>query len=343
MRKNVRLAACIMGLIYCGGFQQSFAQRGIQKQVRTNAITIDTTLLNKILAKNKLAFKDGKVADYIPELSKTNAASIALSVVNSDGTIVNVGDIQQRFTIQSISKIVALMVAVLENGEQNVFDKMGYFGTDKPFNHFANLETIGKPLNPMMNAGAILTTSLIKGTGEEPFIKIRNMIRFITNNENINYSKSVFNSERETGNRNRGMFYLMRNNGLIDGDGEDKLNNYFKQCSIEITAEDLAKIGFFFANHCIRYDGNKQYNNPSLSQLVQSQMLIAGMYEFSGEYARTVGLPSKSGVGGGIAVSVPNKMGIGAYSPALDQHGNSVAAYRMIVDLVNEKSLSLFY
>jgi len=332
-----------MGLIYCGGFQQSFAQGNIQKQMRTNATTVDKTLLNKILAKNKLAFKEGKVADYIPELSKANAASIALSVVNSDGTIVSVGDIQQRFTIQSISKIVALMVAVLENGEQNVFDKMGYFGTDKPFNHFANLETIGKPLNPMMNAGAILTTSLIKGTGEEPFIKILNMIRFITNNENINYSKSVFNSERETGHRNRGMFYLMRNNGLIDGDGEDKLNNYFKQCSIEITAEDLAKIGFFFANHCIRYDGNKQYNNPSLSQLVQSQMLIAGMYEFSGEYARTVGLPSKSGVGGGIAVSVPNKMGIGAYSPALDQHGNSVAAYRMILDLVNEKSLSLFY
>ncbi len=343
MRKYARLAACIMGLIYCGGFQQSFAQGNIQKQMRTNATTVDKTLLNKILAKNKLAFKEGKVADYIPELSKANAASIALSVVNSDGTIVSVGDIQQRFTIQSISKIVALMVAVLENGEQNVFDKMGYFGTDKPFNHFANLETIGKPLNPMMNAGAILTTSLIKGTGEEPFIKILNMIRFITNNENINYSKSVFNSERETGHRNRGMFYLMRNNGFIDGDGEDKLNNYFKQCSIEITAEDLAKIGFFFANHCIRYDGNKQYNNPSLSQLVQSQMLIAGMYEFSGEYARTVGLPSKSGVGGGIAVSVPNKMGIGAYSPALDQHGNSVAAYRMILDLVNEKSLSLFY
>lgn len=344
MRKKARLAFCIMGLIYCGGFQKSFAQQGnIQKQVRTNATTIDSTLLNRILAQNKLSFKEGKVADYIPELSKANAASIALSVVNSDGTIISVGDVQQRFTIQSISKIVALMVAVLENGEQNVFDKMGYFGTDKPFNHFANLETTGKPLNPMMNAGAILTTSLIKGTGEEPFVKILNMIRFITNNENIDYSKSVFNSERETGNRNRGMFYLMRNNGLIDGEGEDKLNNYFKQCSIEITAEDLAKIGFFFANHCIRYDGNKQYSNQSLSQLIQSQMLIAGMYEFSGEYARTVGLPSKSGVGGGIAVSVPNKMGIGAYSPALDQHGNSVAAYRMILDLVNEKSLSLFY
>ena len=343
MRKNVRLVACIIGLISLGSIPVAFAQNGIQNQQGAKTAIIDKALLDRILDKNRQSFKEGKVADYIPELGKANASSIALSVVNSDGTIVSIGDVQQRFTIQSISKIVSLMVAVLENGERSIFDKMGYFGTDKPFNHFANLETSGKPLNPMMNAGAILTTSLIKGTGEEPFLKIRNMIRFITNNEKIDYSKSVFNSERETGNRNRGMFYLMRNNGLIDGEGEDKLNNYFKQCSIEITAEDLAKIGFFFANHCVRYDGNKQYNNPSLSQLVQSQMLIAGMYEFSGEYARTVGLPSKSGVGGGIAVSVPNKMGIGAYSPALDQHGNSVAAYRMILDLVKEKSLSLFY
>jgi glutaminase len=330
MRKNVRLVACVIGLICFGSVPVAFAQNGIQNQQGAKTAIIDKALLDRILDKNRQSFKEGKVADYIPELGKANASSIALSVVNSDGTIVSIGDVQQRFTIQSISKIVSLMVAVLENGERNIFDKMGYFGTDKP-------------LNPMMNAGAILTTSLIKGTGEEPFLKILNMIRFITNNEKIDYSKSVYNSERETGNRNRGMFYLMRNNGLIDGEGEDKLNNYFKQCSIEITAEDLAKIGFFFANHCVRYDGNKQYNNPSLSQLVQSQMLIAGMYEFSGEYARTVGLPSKSGVGGGIAVSVPNKMGIGAYSPALDQHGNSVAAYRMILDLVKEKSLSLFY
>jgi len=234
------------------------------------------------------------------------------------------------------------MIAVQENGEKAVFEKMGYFGTDKPFNHFGNLETMGKPLNPMMNAGAILTTALIKGNGEEPFAKILKMIRFITNNEQIDYSHAVYHSERETGHRNRGMFYIMRNSGLIDGEGEEKLNNYFRQCSIEITVEDLAKIGYFFANHCVRYDGNKQFQDANLSQLIQSQMLIAGMYEFSGEYARTVGLPSKSGVGGGITVSVPRNMGIGAFSPALDQHGNSLAGYHMILDLVEAKHLSLF-
>jgi glutaminase len=121
-----------------------------------------------------------------------------------------------------------------------------------------------------------------------------------------------------------------------------KLNNYFKQCSIEVTAEDLAKIGYFFAHQCTRYDGDTTYKNADIAQLVESQMLIAGMYEFSGEYARTVGLPSKSGVGGGITVSVPGKMGIGVYSPALDQHGNSLAGYHMILDLVKKYNLSLF-
>ena len=222
---------------------------------------------------------------------------------------------------------------------------MGYFGTDKPFNYFANLDPSGKPLNPMMNAGAILTTSLIEGQGEIPFQKILAMLRYIAKNPTIDYSHAVYNSERETGHRNRGMFYILKNSGLIPDnhqENEDQLNNYFKQCSIEITAEDLAKIGFFFANKGTRFDGDKTYYNPELTKLVQSQMLTAGMYEFSGEYTRTVGLPSKSGVGGGITVAVPNQMGIGVFSPALDDHGNSLAGYHIILDLVKQYQLSWF-
>ena len=307
----------------------------------SKSLQINEKTLSDILEKNKAFYKEGKVADYIPELGKMQADKIAFSVVNENGKVINVGDVNQKFTIQSISKIIALMIAVTEKGEKNVFSKMGYFGTDKPFNHYANLETTGKPLNPMMNAGAILTTSMIDGEGEIPFKKILEMVRYITKNNSIDYSKSVYNSEKETGHKNRGMFYLMKNNGLIEGD-EEKLNNYFKQCSIEITAEDLAKIGYFFAHQCTRFDGDTTYRNPEISQLIQSQMLTAGMYEFSGEYSRTVGLPSKSGVGGGITVSVPNKMGIGVFSPALDKHGNSAAGYHMILDLVKQYNLSLF-
>ena len=302
---------------------------------------INEKTLGDILEKNKAFYKEGKVANYIPELGKMQANKIAFSVVNENGKVINVGDVNQKFTIQSISKIIALMIAVTEKGEKNVFSKMGYFGTDKPFNHYANLETTGKPLNPMMNAGAILTTSMIDGEGEIPFKKILEMVRYITKKNSIDYSKSVYNSEKETGNKNRGMFYLMKNNGLIEGD-EEKLNNYFKQCSIEVTAEDLAKIGYFFAHQCTRFDGDTTYKNSEISQLIQSQMLTAGMYEFSGEYSRTIGLPSKSGVGGGITVSVPNKIGIGVFSPALDKYGNSAAGYHMILDLVKQYNLSLF-
>lgn len=307
----------------------------------SRSLQINEKTLNDILERNKAFYKEGKVADYIPELGKMQADKIAFSVVNENGKVINVGDINQKFTIQSISKIIALMIAVTEKGEKNVFSKMGYFGTDKPFNHYANLETTGKPLNPMMNAGAILTTSMIDGEGEIPFKKILEMVRYITKNNSIDYSKSVYNSEKETGNKNRGMFYLMKNNSLIEGD-EEKLNNYFKQCSIEVTAEDLAKIGYFFAHQCTRFDGDTTYKNSDISQLIQSQMLTAGMYEFSGEYSRTVGLPSKSGVGGGITISVPNKIGIGIFSPALDEHGNSAAGYHMILDLVKQYNLTLF-
>lgn len=315
MKKNI--STFVFGILLTTStlsFSTAIKAQAITSQ-KTNGSAITEQVLKDILEKNRSYYQQGKVADYIPELGKADSKSIALSVIDENGKVINVGDTDKKFTIQSISKIISLMIAVREKGEQNVFDKMGYFGTDKPFNHFSNLETTGKPLNPMMNAGAILTTSLIDGEGEEPFKKILEMVRYITKNSNINYSKEVYNSERETGHRNRGMFYIMKNSGLITGN-EEKLNNYFKQCSIEVTAEDLAKIGYFFAHQCTRYDGDTTYKNADIAQLVESQMLIAGMYEFSGEYARTVGLPSKSGVGGGITVSVPGKMGIGVYSPA---------------------------
>ena len=341
MKKNI--STFVFGILLTTttlSFSTAIKAQAIASQ-KTNGSAITEQVLKDILEKNRSYYQQGKVADYIPELGKADSKSIALSVIDENGKVINIGDTDKKFTIQSISKIISLMIAVREKGEQNIFDKMGYFGTDKPFNHFSNLETTGKPLNPMMNAGAILTTSLIDGEGEVPFKKILEMVRYITKNSNINYSKEVYNSERETGHRNRGMFYIMKNNGLITGN-EEKLNNYFKQCSIEVTAEDLAKIGYFFAHQCTRYDGDTTYKNADIAQLVESQMLIAGMYEFSGEYARTVGLPSKSGVGGGITVSVPGKMGIGVYSPALDQHGNSLAGYHMILDLVKKYNLSLF-
>lgn len=340
MKKQL-LCSLLSTFIFMGTvFHSSDMQAQRTEKKATAEITKES--LMEILNQNRSYYKQGQIATYIPELAKMNPQSTALSVVTEKGTVISVGDVHQKFTIQSISKLVALMIAVQEKGETEVFKNMGYFGTDKPFNHFGSLETSGKPLNPMMNSGAILTTSMIKGDGELPFLKILDMLRYITRNKDLDYSKAVYLSEKETGHRNRGMFYILKNSGLIEGSSEDQLDNYFKQCSIEVTAEDLAKVGYFFANGCVRFDGDAAYKSTDLSRLIQSQMLVAGMYEFSGEYARTAGLPSKSGVGGGITVSVPGKMGIGVFSPALDSHGNSLAGYHMILDLAARYHLNIF-
>src|SRR5690606_28835520 len=246
----------------------------LNAQKKSTTISTDNKItekvLQEILDQNKHFALQGKVADYIPELGKMSAEAIAFSVVDANGKVISVGDTNKKFTMQSISKIIALMVAVQENGEETVFENMGYFGSDKPFNHFGSLEITGKPLNPMMNAGAILTVSMIKGEGETAFQKVLKMVRFITKNNNINYNEAVYLSEKETGHRNRGMFHIMKNSGLITGE-ENQLDNYFKQCSIEVTAEDLAKIGYFFANECVRFDGDATYKNADLSKLIQSQ------------------------------------------------------------------------
>jgi len=313
-------------------------------QTKTLKAEIDEAVLQHIIEANKKFTKEGKVADYIPELGKADPNDIAVAVVDKNGKVFKAGDSMKKFTVQSISKLIGLMLAVEDRGEEEVFKQVGYFGTNQAFNHYANLETEGKPLNPMMNAGAILTTSMIKGEGEEAYQRILERIKYITNNEDIEINEAVYHSEKSTGDRNRGIFYILKNNGLIEAEegNEDALNNYFKQCSIELNVVDLAKIGYFFANQGVRFDGDETYKNAELSALIQSQMLIAGMYDFSGEYARKIGLPSKSGVGGGITVSVPGKMGIGVYSPGLDKHGNSVAGFQMIKDLEKLMNLSLF-
>lgn len=331
------LSFCLL-FIFLLSFSPELSGQKIEQHKPTQ---ITEAFLNEIIENNRKYTKEGEVADYIPELGKANSNNIAVAIVDKNGRVVKAGDVTQKFTIQSISKLIGLMLAVEDLGEDAVFKTMGYYGTNKPFNHFANLETDGKPLNPMMNAGAILTTSLIKGEGKKPYERILERIRYITKNDNININEDVYHSEKSTGHRNRGIFYILKNNGWIDGE-EDQLDNYFRQCSIEVDAEDLAKIGYYFAHQCTRFDGDDTYRSADMSQLIQSQMMIAGMYDFSGEYARTIGLPSKSGVGGGITVSVPNKMGVGVYSPSLDEHGNSVAGYHMIMDVSTLLNLGLF-
>ncbi len=301
--------------------------------------------LDEIMKENKKYIKDGKLADYIPALAKANKDNIAIAI-RDDQREYKLGDYEEKFTIQSISKVLVLMLALIENGREEVFKRVGCEGTNDPFNtmHSLTIEGGEKPVNPMINAGAILTTSLISGSGQEKFNKILNLTRKAANNEEIDYSEEVYISERDTGDRNKSMAYIMKANGMIDCEDlmEDVLNPYFKQCSIEVTVVDLANIGYFISSGCRGLADYGKTNPEELSKIAMAVMATAGMYNYSGQYKIEVGLPSKSGVAGGIMACLPGKMGIGVYSPGLDENGNSKVGLEMMKDLSEELKLNIY-
>lgn len=301
-------------------------------------------ILNRIIEKNRHFVDQGKVADYIPALSKANPNHIGVCIMDLDGNLYKSGNFGTPFTIQSISKVMALALAIIDNGEEKVFNKVGYEPTDEPFNTLYKLDLphIRKPSNPMINSGAIVTSSLIKGEGEEKFNRLLDFIRKITENPDITYNEEVYLSEKATGDKNKAMAYLMKSRGILEGNVEEILDGYFKQCSIEITSVDLAKIGLFLGNRGKLLGNTNQNCSEKTISTIIGIMATCGMYNFSGEYAAKVGIPSKSGVAGGILGTVPGKMGIGIYSPALDKYGNSIVGYNIMKDISNELNLSIY-
>lgn len=303
------------------------------------------TLLEEIVQKNRRWTAGGKVVQYIPELGKASPGVLGITVITSSGNVYTAGDCETAFTMQSISKPVALMLALMDRGKEYVFSRVGMEPTADRFDSITRLETMepSKPLNPMINAGAIATTAMIKGRSvEERFQRLLNLVRLLAGNKYIDYNRKVYYSEKETGDRNRSLAYFMRATGIIDGDVEEILDLYFRQCSIEVTCRDLAAIGFCIASNGIAPDGTQLQISPWIFRLIKTFMVTCGMYDASGEFAIKVGIPAKSGVSGGIMASVPGKMGIGIIGPALDDKGNSVAGVRVLEDLSRELNLSIF-
>ena len=301
-------------------------------------------LLDKIIEKNRYLINEGKVADYIPALSKADPHQIGVCIMDLEGKIYGAGDYDVKFTIQSISKVMSLMLAIIDNGEGAVFEKVGYEPTDEPFNTLLKLELphITKPANPMINAGAIMTTSLIKGKGEEKFNRLLDFIRLITGNQDISYNQEVYLSEKSTGDKNKAIAYLMSSRGILNGNTEEILDTYFKQCSIEVSSMDIAKIGLLLANRGKLFGSEDIICSDRIASSITAIMASCGMYNFSGQYASEVGIPSKSGVAGGILGTIPKKMGIGIYSPALDEYGNSIVGYNIMKDISKELNLNIY-
>lgn len=301
-------------------------------------------LLKRLVEKNKVFTSEGNVANYIPELSKADKNALGVFVTTVDNQEFSAGDFNSKFTIQSISKIISLMLAILDNGEEYVFSKVGMEPSGDPFNSIRKLETSSrkKPYNPMINAGAIAVASMIKGKNEiDKFSRLIDFARLITEDSTLDLNYRIFCSEADTGFRNASMAYFLKGEGIIEGNVREALNVYFKQCSIEGTAQTISKLGKFLANDGILSNGQRIISTR-IATIIKTLMVTCGMYDSSGEFAVRVGIPSKSGVGGGICSVVPNKMGIGVFSPALDKKGNSLAGICLLEDLSKELSLNIF-
>lgn len=300
-------------------------------------------LLAEIIEKNRYLADQGKVADYIPELAKTSSKDIGICIADMEGNFYRSGKYKKKFTIQSISKVITLFLALKDIGEEEVFNRVGMKSTTESFNSLYKMDLYSgqKPSNPMMNAGAIVTTSLVKGEGKEKFNRILEITKNITSNSNLNYNEEVYLSEKETSHKNRAIAYLLKDMKLMDGDVESILDIYFKQCSIEIDCIDLAKMGLFFANKC-KFPSIIESYNDDIATLIITIMSTCGLYDSSGEYAVEVGVPSKSGVAGGLLAVVPGQFGIGIYGPSLDSYGNSIVGCKIMKDLSKELKLNIF-
>lgn len=301
--------------------------------------------LEQLVKSNRRWSSEGKVARYIPELQHASPDLLGITVQSIGGEALTAGDCAHRFTLQSISKVFTLIMALMDRGEETVFSKVGMEPTGDMYNSMMKLELVtpGKPFNPMINAGAIVVTSLIAGKDpEHQWSRILDFFREMTNDQSISLNETVYRSEAETGNRNRALAWLLKDNRILEGDPEQHLHVYFKHCAVEVHCSHLARMGMILANDGTDPETGRNLIPRRFVQIAKTFMVTAGMYNASGEFAIRVGLPAKSGVSGGIVAVVPGKMGIGVVGPALDDKGNSIAGIHMLEQLSNDWGLSMF-
>jgi glutaminase len=316
------------------------------REAEINPSEVVTSSFQSFLKDLHLKYKslnEGKLASYIPELAKVNPDLFSICVMTVDGRVYEVGDFDQLFTIQSISKVFVHGLALEDHGRDYVLTRVGVEPTGDSFNSIVLDERSKRPYNPMVNAGAIATTSLIKGTGPtERLNRMLDMFRRYIGRHDIFIDISVFMSERTTGHRNRAMAHLMLNFGMIDEKFDEALDLYFQQCSLMVSCRDLAVMAATLANNGVNPITKEQAVDSSYIKDILSVMYTCGMYNFAGEWAYKVGLPAKSGVSGGIIVIVPNQIGIGIFSPLLDERGNSVRGVKVCEELSQQFGLHMF-
>jgi glutaminase len=285
--------------------------------------------------------QEGAPAAYIPELAAVDPDLFAIAGVTIDDRHVDVGDSDHAFTIQSISKLLLYGLALETHGRDAVLSRVGVAPTGESFNSLLE-EGANRAPNPMVNAGAIAITDMVEGRDAAARIEVvRSMYeRYLGRRPDID--RAVWASEHDTGHHNRAIAYLLLNQGLISDRVEETVDLYFGQCSVLVTVDDLALIAATLANHGRHPRTGEQIVRPDVVRDMLTVALTCGMYDYAGEWAYSVGVPAKSGVGGGIIGVLPGVGGLATFSPRLDAHGNSIRGVRVFEELSTEFEMHLF-
>lgn len=302
----------------------------LKKVIRKESIIPDFKSLSKLIEKifqESAADTSGSVANYIPQLGKVSPENFSVSICTVDGQIFSTGNTEHPFSVQSTCKPILYSIALEEHGLEKLHRHVGKEPSGVSFNALT-LNPDGLPHNPMINAGAIMSTSMIRAEEKmaNRFEYIQSVWNQLIGNNKVSFNNSMYLSERETADRNWALGYFMKEkNAFPEGTRLDNsLDLFFQNCSVEINIRDYSKVAATYANSGINPFTNEKVFETETVKNTLSVMHSCGMYDYSGEFAFTIGLPAKSGVSGAIWIVVPNVMGIAIYSPALDKFGNSV-------------------
>jgi len=299
-------------------------------------------IIKNIYSEVKHFYPAGKVADYIPELAKVDPDKFGVSLVTVYGEEINAGDCDERFSIQSIAKVFALSMAFSVLGEK-IWERVGVEPSGSSFNSIVQLEyEKGKPRNPFINSGALVICDILISKRSDPKAEFLGIVRKLSGRKTINYNLKVAESEKDHGYKNAALINMMKSYGNIINPIEIVLELYYSICSVEMTCTELARIFLPFADLKNKFSCGGFELTKSQIKRINALMLSCGFYDESGEFAFEVGLPGKSGVGGGIAAINPNQYSVAVWSPRINEKGNSALGMKFLERLTTETEDSIF-
>lgn len=304
---------------------------------------LSNALLQEIVEEVRPLTREGRVADYIPALAGVDPHQLGIAIHTPDGRCFQAGDATTRFSIQSISKVLSLTVALTLYEDAEIWQRVGKEPSGQPFNSLVQLELEqGKPRNPFINAGALVMCDLLESRLTAPRQRMLEFVRRLAQQPDIHYDRVVARSEYEHSARNAAIAWLMKSFGNFHNDVSKVMETYFHYCALSMNCCELARTFLYLASHgCSPHDGGTVIT-PRQARQVNALMMTSGMYDGAGEFAWRVGMPAKSGVGGGIVAFIPGEMSIAVWSPALDHAGNSLAGTALLEKLTERLGRSIF-